>query len=68
MRRWFINLPDRDLAYLPEGTQHFDDYVEAVRLGAELRPLQPRDDDGNAALRCAAQELVPRLQRGVRWR
>ncbi|MCB9670839.1 MAG: RtcB family protein [Alphaproteobacteria bacterium] len=23
-------LPDRDLAYLSEGTQHFDDYVEAV--------------------------------------
>jgi tRNA-splicing ligase RtcB len=30
MRRWFINLPDADLAYLPEGTKHFDDYVEAV--------------------------------------
>lgn len=30
MRRWFINLPDQDLAYLPEGTQHFDDYIEAV--------------------------------------
>ena len=25
-----IQLPDRDLAYLPEGTAHFDDYVEAV--------------------------------------
>ncbi|MEZ4315945.1 MAG: RtcB family protein [Myxococcota bacterium] len=24
------NLPDKDLAYLEEGTQHFDDYVEAV--------------------------------------
>jgi tRNA-splicing ligase RtcB len=30
MRRWFINLPDQDLAYLAEGTQSFDDYVEAV--------------------------------------
>jgi tRNA-splicing ligase RtcB len=30
MRKWFINLPDRDLAYLPEGTDHFSDYVEAV--------------------------------------
>ena len=30
MRRHFINLPDQDLAYLPEGTQHYDDYVEAV--------------------------------------
>ena len=24
------HLPDRDLAYFPEGAQHFDDYVEAV--------------------------------------
>jgi tRNA-splicing ligase RtcB (3'-phosphate/5'-hydroxy nucleic acid ligase) len=30
MHRWFINLPDADLAYLPEGTEHFDDYVNAV--------------------------------------
>ena len=25
-----VSLPDRDLAYFPEGAQHFDDYVEAV--------------------------------------
>ena len=30
MTRWFINLPDEDLAYFPEGTDHFDDYVAAV--------------------------------------
>ncbi len=30
MRRFFINLPDQDLAYLSEGSQHFTDYVEAV--------------------------------------
>ena len=30
MRRWFINLPDQDLAYLAEGSQNFDDYIEAV--------------------------------------
>jgi tRNA-splicing ligase RtcB len=30
MRRHFIDLPDKDLAYLPEGTEHFADYVEAV--------------------------------------
>lgn len=30
MQKWFINLPDKDLAYFPEGTDHFDDYVEAV--------------------------------------
>jgi tRNA-splicing ligase RtcB (3'-phosphate/5'-hydroxy nucleic acid ligase) len=30
MRQWVINLPDKDLAYLPQGTEHFDDYVRAV--------------------------------------
>ncbi len=30
MQRWFLNLPDQNLAYFPEGTEHFDDYVEAV--------------------------------------
>ncbi|HYR41321.1 MAG TPA: RtcB family protein [Methylomirabilota bacterium] len=30
MRKWMINLPDEDLAYLPEGTDHFKEYVEAV--------------------------------------
>jgi tRNA-splicing ligase RtcB len=29
-RRWFIDLPDADLAYLPEGTPVFDAYVAAV--------------------------------------
>ena len=30
MERWMIQLPDRDLAYFPEGSEHFADYVEAV--------------------------------------
>jgi tRNA-splicing ligase RtcB len=30
MERYFINLPDANLAYLPEGSQHFNDYMEAV--------------------------------------
>jgi len=30
MRRHTVNLPDQDLAYLEEGTRHYDDYVEAV--------------------------------------
>jgi tRNA-splicing ligase RtcB len=36
MRKWFINLPDADLAYLPEGTEHFTDYVEAVEWAQEF--------------------------------
>jgi tRNA-splicing ligase RtcB len=30
MRQFYINLPDADLAYFPEGTPNFDDYWEAV--------------------------------------
>jgi tRNA-splicing ligase RtcB len=30
MRRHFIQLPDADLSYLPEGSEHFDDYMAAV--------------------------------------
>jgi tRNA-splicing ligase RtcB len=30
MRRWFINLPDEDLAYFPEGSEGFADYMKAV--------------------------------------
>ncbi len=30
MRAHMVNLPDQDLAYLEEGTQHYNDYVQAV--------------------------------------
>ncbi|MGC6404768.1 MAG: RtcB family protein [Candidatus Comchoanobacterales bacterium] len=30
MQKWLINLPDKDLSYFPEGTEHFNDYVFAV--------------------------------------
>jgi tRNA-splicing ligase RtcB (3'-phosphate/5'-hydroxy nucleic acid ligase) len=36
MRQWMVNLPDKDLAYFPEGTQHFDDYVEAVEWAQDF--------------------------------
>lgn len=43
MERWFIHLPDVNLAYIPEGAENFGDYVRAVgwaqkfaRLNREL--------------------------------
>ncbi len=42
MRKWHINLPDQDLAYFPEGTDHFDDYVEAVGWGQDFAALNRR--------------------------
>ena len=35
MRRFFVDLVDADLAYLPEGSRYFDDYVEAVGWGQD---------------------------------
>ena len=28
--KWFVTLPDKDLAFFPEHTEHFDDYMLAV--------------------------------------
>ncbi|MEN9867957.1 MAG: hypothetical protein RL748_3547, partial [Pseudomonadota bacterium] len=39
MLRHFINLPDQDLAYLPEGTDHYNDYVEAVSWAQKFARL-----------------------------
>jgi tRNA-splicing ligase RtcB (3'-phosphate/5'-hydroxy nucleic acid ligase) len=43
MRTWLVNLPDENLAYLPEGTEHFGDYWQAVswaqRFAAKNREL-----------------------------
>ncbi len=30
MERFFINLPDRDLAHFPTGTNHYAQYMRAV--------------------------------------
>jgi tRNA-splicing ligase RtcB len=58
MRRHFIDLPDADLAYLVEGTEHLRDYLEALSFAqdfaAESRALMMR-----AAL--AALRAVPGL-------
>jgi tRNA-splicing ligase RtcB (3'-phosphate/5'-hydroxy nucleic acid ligase) len=36
MERMFIHLPDRDLAYFPDGSEHFNDYVQAVEWAQEF--------------------------------
>lgn len=39
MQRHFINLPDKDLSYLVEGSVHYDAYVEAVLVAQEYAAL-----------------------------
>jgi len=36
MERFFVTWPDRDLAYFPEHTEHFDDYVVAVEWAQDF--------------------------------
>ena len=36
IRKWHINVPDKDLAYFSEGTDHFDDYVQAVHWAQDF--------------------------------
>lgn len=39
MEQWFISLPDKDLAYLREGSELFDDYVDAVNWAQDYASL-----------------------------
>jgi len=43
MQRHKLNLPDKDLAYFSEGSELFDDYVEAVRWGQDYAWLNRRE-------------------------
>jgi tRNA-splicing ligase RtcB len=56
MERWMIQLPDRDLAYLPEGTEHFDDYVRAVSW-AQAYAAKNRDEMLALVLAALARHL-----------
>lgn len=59
MKRWHINLPDIDLAYIPEGSQYFDDYVEAVSWAQDFARV-------NRDLMMAAALDAIRRTKGVR--
>lgn len=58
MERWMIQLPDRDLAYFPEGAEHFDDYVEAVYWAQEYA-LQNRQCMVDLVLAALKRHLPP---------
>jgi tRNA-splicing ligase RtcB len=59
MRKWFINLPDEALAYFPEGTDHFDDYVEAVGWAQDYAALNRRMMMTNVIRALRSQIAVP---------
>lgn len=58
MERWFITLPDKDLAYIPQGSNLFHDYFEAVSWAQGYARMN-RDLMMDAAL-LALSEAVPK--------
>ena len=56
MERWMIQLPDRDLAYFPEGTEYFGDYIEAVHWAQEYA-MQNRQSMLELVLSALARHL-----------
>ncbi len=58
MERWMIQLPDRDLAYIPEGTEYFKDYVEAVHWAQEYA-MQNRQSMLDLVLAALSRHLPP---------
>lgn len=57
MQTHIHNLPDKDLAYFSEGTQHFSDYLNAITLAQEYARLN-REEMMKLALR-AVQDFLP---------
>jgi tRNA-splicing ligase RtcB (3'-phosphate/5'-hydroxy nucleic acid ligase) len=54
MKRWWISLPDADLAYLPEGTDEFWTYIRELRWAQEFA-LTNRDEMMDRVLACFAE-------------
>jgi len=56
MKKYFINLPDADLAYIPEGSENFDDYLTAVSWAQDFA-LANRNHMMNNVLTAISTEL-----------
>jgi tRNA-splicing ligase RtcB (3'-phosphate/5'-hydroxy nucleic acid ligase) len=54
MKRWWIDLPDRDLAYLVEGTAEFDAYIAELRWAQHFALLN-REEMMDRVVRQAAE-------------
>ena len=65
MRKWMINLPDADLAYLPQGTDHFNDYVEAVHWAQDYALLNRQLMMANILAAVRNCGLVPAFEANV---
>jgi len=59
MEKWFINwLPDKDLSYFPEGTDHFSDYIFAIQWAQDFARIN-REIMMENVITAIAQSDVP---------
>jgi tRNA-splicing ligase RtcB len=61
-RKWFLNLPDQDLAYFPEGSEHFEQYLEAVGWAQDFAETNRRLMMQNVVEAVARSGEVPPFQ------
>jgi tRNA-splicing ligase RtcB (3'-phosphate/5'-hydroxy nucleic acid ligase) len=65
MRSVMANLPDRDLAYFPEGTGHFREYVEAVEWAQRFAALNRETMMEHVIAAVAGSRGIPPFQARV---
>jgi tRNA-splicing ligase RtcB len=58
MRKWFINLPDENLAYFPQGTEHFGEYCKAVAWAQKFALLNRKMMMSEVI--AAVREIIPK--------
>lgn len=61
-KKWFVSLPDPELAYLPAGTQEFKDYLDAVHF-AQRFALRNRE----IMLQATSDVLSQMLSTPIKW-
>ena len=64
MERWFINLPDKDLAYIPQGSALFNDYFEAVHWAQDFAKVN-REVMMRAAVKALHEIVTKPFECGV---
>jgi tRNA-splicing ligase RtcB (3'-phosphate/5'-hydroxy nucleic acid ligase) len=62
MRKHFINLPDKDLSYLVEGSTHFNDYVHAVHWAQDYAATNRTLMMAHVVDALRASQLLPTFQ------
>jgi tRNA-splicing ligase RtcB len=65
MRKIMAHLPDRDLAYFPEGTEHFREYLDAVEWAQRFAALNRETMMENIIAAVAGTKGIPPFQARV---